>query len=234
MLNGIEEAIVNILRESIERVPKENIGTRRPDLNIAGNLPAISITAVEFKIEEVGIGRSFTTKSNEVEERFSGDGERISYILSMKPLKSTLVVEYPPGERRLENVDYYADYESSSVIFKAPPEKGLDNILVRYLTPAEVKSVKLTMKYHVNVWSIDELQVNRITFNIIEALLKREEELTLRGIMIKPTGGFSIPADKMPRGVYGKTIECLLETYLQVETPLPRIERVEISRQEPF
>ncbi|MEM2455575.1 MAG: hypothetical protein QXL85_06195 [Candidatus Bathyarchaeia archaeon] len=230
MIDKIEEAIVSVLRENIEGVPKENIGMRKPDLSIAVNLPAISIVNVEFKIEEIGIGRSFATKNNEVEERFSGDGKRVNYTLSRKPLKPTLIVEHPPGERRLENADYFVDYENGSITFQVPPEEGSNNILVRYLIPAEIKSVKLIMKYHINVWDGDELRANKITFSIIEALLKREEDLNLRGVMIKPTGGFSIPADKTPKGVYGRTIECLLETYMQVETPLPRIEKIEIKQ----
>lgn len=86
------------------------------------------------------------------------------------------------------------------------------------------------MKYHINVWDRDELRANKITFSIIETLLKREEDLNLMGVMIKPTGGFSIPADKTPKGVYGRTVKCLLETYMQVETPLPRIEKIEIEQ----
>ncbi|MEM2027638.1 MAG: hypothetical protein QXT30_07790, partial [Candidatus Bathyarchaeia archaeon] len=175
-------------------------------------------------------GRSFTTKNNEVEERFSGDGKRVKYVLSRKPLKPTLVVEHPPGERKLENADYFVNYESGSITFQVPPEEGSNNILVRYLVPAEIKSVKLIMKYHINVWDKDELRVNKITFNIIETLLKREEELNLKSIAIRPTKGFNIPADEMPKGVYGKTIECLLETYLQVEIPFPRIEKVRIEQ----
>lgn len=229
MLNEIEHEIVSILQETVEEIPRRNIGVIKPDLSIANNLPAISISNIEFKIEEVGIGRALTTKNNEVEEYFSGDGESVNYVLDGKPLKSTLIVEQPPGERRLENIDYHVDYESGSVIFKSPPEKGSRNILVKYLSPAEIKSVKLIVKYHINIWSMNETQVNRVAINIIKALLKKEEELSLKGIIIKPSGGFSIPADKMPQGVYGKTIECLLETYLQIETPVPRIEKVEMN-----
>jgi hypothetical protein len=229
MLSEIENVIINILQESLEDIPKKNIGTRKPDLTIEENLPAISIANIDFRIEEIGIGRSIATKNNEIEEYFSGDGKKINYNLSRKPLKPTLTVEYPPGERRLENKDYVVNYENGSVTFQLPPEEGSNNVLIKYLVPTEIKSVKINMKYHINVWSKDESQKDKIIFDIIKTLLKREDELNLKGIMIKPIGGFNIPANEMPKGVYGKTIECLLETYLQVETPLPRIEKIEIS-----
>ncbi|MBS7634390.1 hypothetical protein KEJ34_02685 [Candidatus Bathyarchaeota archaeon] len=229
MLSGIEDAIINILQESVEDVPKNNIGMRKPDLNIEENLPAISVANIDFKVEEVGIGRSFTAKNNEVREYFSGDGEKVNFVLTKKPLKPTLIVEYPPGERRLENTDYIIDYGSGSVNFQSPPEKGSNNVLIRYLAPAEIKSVKLIMKYHIYVWSKDESQRDKITFDIIKTLLRGEEEFDLKGIIIKPTGGFNIPANEVPKEVYGKTIECSVETYLQVETLLPRIEKIEMS-----
>ncbi|MBS7654099.1 hypothetical protein KEJ43_03390 [Candidatus Bathyarchaeota archaeon] len=206
------------------------MGTKKPDLNVKENLPAISIANIDFKVEEVGIGRSFTAKNNEVKEYFSGDGEKVNFILAKKPLKPTLIVEYPPGERRMENTDYIIDYEGGSVNFRSPPEKGSNNVLIRYLAPAEIKSVKLIMKYHIDVWSKDESQRDKITFDIIRTLLRGEEEFDLKGIIIKPIGGFNIPANEVPKEVYGKTIECLVETYLQVETLLPRIEKIEMSR----
>lgn len=230
MLNEIENDLIAVLQKNVEDVPKENISARKPDLNIEENLPAIYVRNINFKIEEVGIGRVASTKSNEVEERFSGDGEKVNYALSKKPLKPILLVEHPIGRRRNENVDYVVDYKIGLITFKSPPEEGSNNILVKYLVPVETKSVKLNMKYHISVWSRNEAQVNRILFSIIKTFLKEGGELNFKGTLIKPVRGFSIPAEDLPEGVYGKTIECLLETYLQVEIQLPRIEKIEIDK----
>lgn len=229
MFDEIENDLIAILQKNVGEVPKENISAKMSDLNIEKNLPAIYIRNIDFKIEEVGIGRVASTKSNEVKEYFNGDGEKVNYILSKKPLKPILLVEHPLGRRRTENVDYVVDYKTGLIIFKFPPEEGSNNILVKYLVPVETKSVKLNMKYYISVWSRDEAQVNRILFSIIKTFLKEGERLISKGILIKPVRGFSIPAEDLPEGVYGKTIECLLETYLQVEIQLSRIEKIEIG-----
>ncbi|MCX8170448.1 MAG: hypothetical protein N3E47_00535 [Candidatus Bathyarchaeota archaeon] len=71
----------------------------------------------------------------------------------------------------------------------------------------------------ISVWGISETQVNKITFDIIKMLPRKEEADLIKGMITKPTRGFSIPADETPKGVYGKIVECLLEIYLRVEIP---------------
>lgn len=229
MFSEIENALINTLQESLEAVPKENISTKRPDLSVSKNLPAISIVNVDFDIGEVGVGRSVNTADKENGEFFSGNGQNDSFTLSKKPLRPILSVEHPPGRRREENVDYTVDYEKGVITFRSPPEKGSDNVMIKYLIPLETKGIKVNLRYQISVWSKDEVQRDKIAVDVIKTLLREEEAFDSRGFSIKPLKGFNPPLDEAPKGVYGKTIECLAEAYLQVEIPLPRIEKIEIK-----
>jgi len=229
MFSKIEDAIITALRENLGAVLKENISTKKPDFGVKGNLPAVSIGNVDFKIDEVGIGRSVDTTDKETHESFSGDGERKSFTLSTKPLRPILSVEHPAGIRRKENVDYVVDYGNGMITFQSPPEEGSENVMIKYLLPLETRGVKFNLRYHITVWSRDEVQRGKLTVDVIKTLLKEEEAFNSKGIFIKPLKGFNCSLDEAPEGIYGKTVECLAEAYLQVEIPLPRIEKIEIK-----
>ncbi len=231
MFGDIENAMVNILQRNLEAVPKENIGTRKPDLKIKKNLPAISVANLDFKTDDVGMGRSVSSVDSETVERFSGDGKKIAFALGQKPLRPTVFVEHPAGTRLGEKANYTVDYEKAVVNFHSPPRKGTDNIVIRYRMPVETKGVKFRLNYLINVWSQDAIQRDRITIDVIKALLKEEETFNRKGMLIKPLGGLNIPSDQVPEGVYGKTLEYMVEAYLHVETPLPRIEKIEFKEE---
>lgn len=228
MFKKIETAIIKVLQENLKTVPKDNIGVKKSKLG--ENLPAISLTNHDFEVKDVGVGRSIGGEGRELQDTFSGDGKTKEFTLKEKPLRPTIAVEHPPG-RRLTEAEYSVDYEKGVVTFHSPPEKSKENISVKYLKPAEIKGLRLNLRYHLNVWAGDEAQRDAITLEVIETLLREEDTLNRQGISIKPSKGFNTPPNKdLPREIHGKTIEYLIEADLQVEIPLPRMEKIELKR----
>jgi hypothetical protein len=229
MFNRIESAIIKVLQDNLKVVPKENIGTKKPDFQADKNLPAISLNNIDFEIEEVGIGRVIGEEDRELQETFSGDGKKREFTLAEKQPGQLIAVEYPPGKRLKEGEDFTFDYESSMITLHATPPKSENNIVVRYLRPAKIKGFKFNLRFYLNVWATDEAQRDSITTKVVEILLREEESLNQQEIFIKPVKGFNILDGEVPEGVYGKTIEYIVKTELQVETPVPRIEKIEIK-----
>ena len=230
MFNKIENAIIKVLQENLKVVPKDNIGTKKNDFQADKNLPAISLNNIDFDIEEVGIGRFIGEEDVELQETFSGDGKKRGFTLAEKTIGQLIAVEHPPGRRLKERDDFTVNYESSMIKLHATPPKGENNIVVRYLKPTQIKGLKFNLRYHLNVWATDEAQRNSITTKVVGILLREEESLNQQEIFITPIKGFNISDREVPKGVYGKTIEYIVKTELQVETPIPRIEKIEVQR----
>ena len=230
MFSRIETAIIKILQDNVKSVPKDNIRAKKPDFKVEKNLPAISFTNVDFNVEEIGIGGSTGPNKEGLQDVFSGDGKKREFTLAKKPLRPITKVEHPTGKEKKENTDYTVDYGKGMITFRSPPQKGRNNILIKYLPPAETKGLKFNLKYHLETWARDESQRDTITIDVIKTLLKEGSALVKQGIFIKPIKGFNVHEDEVPAGVYGRTLEYLVETELQVEIPLPRIEEIEVQK----
>ena len=228
MFNKIETAIIKVLQDHLNAVPKENIGVKKPELS--GSLPAISLTNIDYEIKDVDVGRSISRQGKEIQDTFNGDGKRKEFALTEKPLRPLIHVEHP-REKKLREDDYDVDYEKAVVIFYSPPKRGKDNIVITYNKPTEIKGLKFNLRYHLNVWAEDESQRDAVTMKVIEILLREEDALNRQGIFVKPVKGFNIaPSENVPEEIYGKTTEYLIETDLQIEVPRPRIEKVEVQQ----
>lgn len=224
MFNKVENAIIRILRDNLKSVSKDNIGTKKIKLD---SLPAISIANVDFEVKEVGFGRS--VGGLELQETFSGDAKTVEFTLKTKPLKPIVGVEYSSGNR-LNETDYSVDYEKGIIKFLSPPKKAKENIIVKYLKPTEMKGLRFNLRYNLNIWAKDETQRDSITVDVMETLLREEDSFNGEDMAIKPIKGFNTPQnDDVPKGIQGKTLEYLIESGLQVEIPLTRIEEVEIE-----
>ena len=229
MFKKIESAIMEVLKEHLESVPKGNIDTKK--INLGEKLPAISIVNVSFDVKDVGVGSSIGGENVRTQEKFSGDGERKEFILSEKPVRPLVMVEYPSGSR-LNADDYTVAYSRGAVIFRTPPKKGEDNILVKYLKPFEVKGLRLNLTYHIYVWTSDEAQRDAITVEVLEAILREETSLDQQGVDLKLVKGFNTSMDDGSGNVFGKTLEYMIEADLLVEVPYPRMEQIEIKKPE--
>jgi hypothetical protein len=230
MFSRIEASLVKVLQENVKSVPKDNIYPRKPDLKKGQNLPAISVINMDFNIKEIGIGGS-TSPNKQLRDIFSGDGKKTEFTLTKKPLRPIINVEHPLSKKKKEMTDYTVNYEKGSILFRSPPQKDKDNILIEYFLPVETKGLKFDLKYFLQIWTNDKAQRDAITIEVIETLLREESSLIKQGIFIKPISGSNSPLNEgVPEGVYVKTLEYSVETELQVEIPLPRVEKIEIQK----
>jgi len=230
MFDSIETAIIEILQESLEKVPKDSIGSKRP--GSGAKLPAIQVSNVSFEVKDAGFGQSIGAEDSLIEDVLSGNGARRKFELSERPLRPIISVEHPL-RRGLSEEDYTLDYKAGTITFQRPPAEGEGNIRLRYSKPSEVKGMQLSMVYHIDIWAGDEAERDGITTDVLEALLKEESNLHSRGVYIKPIRGFNIASgEDVPKGGLGKTIECGVEAEMRVEVPHPRIEEIELKRPE--
>lgn len=228
MFTKIETAIISVLQDHLDAVPKENIGVKKPKPR--GSLPAISLTNIDYEIKDVGVGRSISRQGKAVQDTFNGDGKRKEFALTENPLRPLIRVEHPRGKTLRED-DYDVDYEKAVVRFSSPPKRGKENVVVTYHKPTEIKGLTFSLRYHLNVWAKDEAQRDAVTMNVIEVLLREEDALNRQGIFIKPVRGFNIPPNEnVPEEIYGNTTEYQIEADLQIEVPRPRIEKVEVQQ----
>jgi hypothetical protein len=227
MFNRIESAIIEVLKEQLQSVPKGNIDIKKP--KPGGKLPAISVANVAFDVKDVGVGSTIGGENARAHEKFSGDGERTEFILSEKPVRPLIAVEHPPGSR-LNEADYTVDYGRGVVIFRTSPKKGEDNISVKYLKPFEIKGLRLNLIYHIYVWASDEAQRDKIAVEVLEAVLREETSLDKKGVYMKLVKGFNTSIDDESEKVFGKTLEYMIEADLRVEVPYPRMEKIDVKK----
>ncbi|MDI6729983.1 MAG: hypothetical protein QMD06_00350 [Candidatus Altarchaeum sp.] len=231
MLNDVEEAIIQVLRESLKVVPGENINVKRPDFK-KSPLPSISFENIDFKTEYLGIGASSGEKKEGVHDKFNGDGKTEKFKLSKKPLKPVLIVEHPLGAQKREIDDYFVDYEKGVINFRIIPENGKDNISVKYFINSsigETKGMKFNLRYNLCVWAKDEAKRDEIAMEVLKTLVISADELNDEGIVLRAVGGANLNDEKIPEGVFGKSIECTVETEIYVEIPYERIKKIEIK-----
>jgi len=226
MFNRIESAIIEVLKEQLQTVPKGNIDIKKP--KPGGRLPAISVANVSFDVKDVGVGSTIGGENARAQDVFSGDGERTEFILSEKPVRPLIAVEHPPGSK-FNEADYTVDYGRGAVIFNSPPKKGEDNISVKYLKPYEVRGLKLNLQYHIDVWASDEAQRDAITVEVMEALIREETSLNQQEVNLKLVKGFNMSLDDGSENVFGKTLVFMIEADLRVEVPYPRMERIDLK-----
>jgi len=233
LFNIIEDALIKILQEKLTNLPKENITTRKIDLKKA-TFPFVSLYDVDFTLEDLGIGRESGESKEELSEKFSSDGKKSSFQLTVKPLKPIISLESPIGEIRKENEDYTVDYEKGVVTFISPPKKGKENVLISYHSAKGVfvkRGLKVNAKYYIDIWASDKDACDSIAIDVIKTLLIGRDELAKQGLNIRPIQGFNIEVEKeFSNPAFGKRLIYSIETEIYVEITVPPIEKVEIQR----
>jgi hypothetical protein len=223
LFSKIESAVAELLRTNIKNIPAESIGAKRKKQ--AAELPIISIVNVDFEFKEQGIGRSVPGDLESL-ETLNGDGKRTEFTLTQKILKPFIRVEHPPGTL-LKDTEYRVDYAKNTLSFNIAPLKGAGNVLVEYRKPVEQKSLRLNLRYHIQVWASSPEERDDLTVQVMEILLRDDDVLSNQGIQITPVKGFNVATDD---DVYVRSLEYLIQTDLTVAVELPRIEAVELQQ----
>ncbi len=231
MLREFERAVDEVLKKNLEEIPKDNILFGEAP----SKLPALSIGNIGFRFDSSGLAEDVERGRIENEEAFSGDGSSSSFRLKEKPMEESLRVEHPLGRPLAARDDFSVDLEKSSIVFKKPPAKGKDNILVRYVGQrgiVSLKVVKLRADYSLDVWHTDREKADQIAEKVVKLLLVAQNDLSAQGYDLRPTEG------NMEGGPDGKAtvvrLRYSMERELRVEQVVGIIERVELSGKRPL
>jgi hypothetical protein len=226
MLTEIEDRLSKILQEKLVEVPGESIGV---DIK-PGKPPAVIISNLKFKFKNAGLAENMDEGKVELEERISSDGVKTSYKLKEKPLKKSVHVESPPGTLLAERDGCIVNYDEGSIEFQKAPQKGKNNILVRYNSQKGImtlKSLKVKALYSIDVLCADRTEADSLAEKVVKALLTVEDQLLGEGIEIKPVGGMTLTEEG------GKTAKVQLkytvEKEMRVEQVVEPIEKIEIT-----
>jgi len=226
VLTEIEDKLVKILQERVKEMPRENIV-----FNIEpSKLPAVTISNLGFKFENLDLAENIDRGRIELKESFNSDGVQTSYKLKEKPLQDSVHVECPPGTSLTEKKDFTINYDEGSIEFSKALPKGKNNVFVKYLSRGSVmtlKGLKVKALYSIDVLGADRVETDSIAENVIKALLTGEDELAADGIESKPVKGMVLIKED------GKTrkirLKYMFEKGLRVEKIVGPIEKIEIT-----
>lgn len=238
LIQKITETIESTLKDQVKTVPKNNISSQERATKKTKNLPNILIQSPEFKVDETSVSGSEPEGKETVEEKFNGDGKTVEFKLSQKALRPLLAVEYPAGEVQKEPEDYKTDYSEGRVTFRTPPSKGKNNIVIRFnnlKSSSEIRSLRLSLKYLVEVNAEDEAKRDDISLDALRALVIAREALENQGVAFKILGGQTTNLNHKngdPQDSASRLIECLAETKFLVEIPASAMEKIVIKKVE--
>jgi len=226
MLDELEKALLAVLGENLKGLPKGNVVVgARP-----AKIPGVAIKSLGFEFGSEGLGEEVEGERPVSEEILSGDGSGRNFQLKGIPLKGSLLIEHPPGQRLKEGEDYWADYDKGEIAFSSPPQKGKNNISVRYTgrkTRVTLKTIKLRANYAIDVYASDLSGADSLAEKVVMSLLSSEDSLVARGIEIHPLGGEVGPETKEGSAVL--RLKYLLERELRLEREVDLISRIELS-----
>jgi hypothetical protein len=225
MLTEIEEKLAEILRQKIAEIPKENIVVNT-ELN---KPPAVMISNLKFKFEKADMAENFDTGKVNLEEKFSGDGVGKTYKLQEEPLRNSVRVESPPGTSLTEKQDYTVDDSEHSVNFQKAPEKGKNNIIIKYNSQKSVmtlKTIKVKALYLIGVLGENRTGADSLAEKVVKALLEAEERLAEEGIEIRPLGGANTVQEKNAK----VHLTYVAERTIRLEQVIGPMEKIEITR----
>jgi hypothetical protein len=226
MLTEIESRLIKILQENMTSIPPENIANKP----IPNHLPAIIISNIKFKFGNAGLVENCEQQKSPIEQKFNSSGTKKTYKLSEKPLRKSVVVEYPVGTPLSEKVDYTINYEDSLVTILKALDKAKSDILVRYFSRKSImtlKMVKLKALYSIEVCAKERSEADTIAEGVVKSLLNAEDEILSEGIQIKPLRGAMVSKDETSSRI---SLQYVIEKEIHIEQVAEPIEKIEISR----
>ena len=227
MFTEIEDKLLDLLKEKLAEIPKEHIAVDA----WPSKPPAVKISNLKFKIQNGDMAENMDMGEVEITERLGGDEVKKSFKLQERPLKDSVRVESPLGTPLAKKGEYTINYDEGSIEFKKAPEKGKNNIFIRYSSQKRVmtlKSLKVKGLYSIDVMGADRREADSLAEKVVKALVTIDDKLIEEGIELKPIGGVF----QSEGG--GKTqivqLKYSVEKQMRVEQIVGPIERIEISR----
>jgi hypothetical protein len=225
MLMEIEEKLTEIVRQKLTEIPKENVVV---SAEIA-RYPAVIISNLKFKLENADMSEKIDAGKVGLEEKFSGDGGKTSFKLQEKPLKNSVGMESPPGTPLVEVEDYTVNYDEGSIKIRKAPEKGKNNILVKYNSRKSVmtlKTVKVKALYSIDVLGGNRTEADSLAEKLVKGIFELEDELSEVGLEIRPLGGVTVNQEKFAK----VQLKFIVERIMRIDQIIESMERIEITR----
>jgi hypothetical protein len=241
LFDSIEGIISSFLQASKISIGKENYvrGKFTSIPSKKGELPALSIYDVEVSFAEQTLGSNVKEEREESSEAFMADGKETTFVLSTRPLRPIIQLENPQGSPRREGVDFVVDYENGAIKFRTPPERSTKKSVVVRFFPLQsvslVSGLAVNAKYNLDVWGASRDECNDLATEIVKTILLGRDSLASQGIVMKPLSIFSIES---PNGTgaasqsFGRRLYCEIITDLNVPTPIPAIEKIELRKKD--
>jgi hypothetical protein len=231
MIKEVDEAILESLRKGLSNiVPSENIVVEEVNPEKG---KSIFLVNTGFTVDEQGVGGSGGVRREEVVEKFDSDSEKKNFSISQRPIKPLISVESPIGILKSEPDDYTVDYQNGVVSFRVPPEKGKENIRIKYniaRVVAETRDLKFTLTYSIYVRGENIRNRDLIMIEIIKTLYLEKTALAKKGVEeIQLIRGYTTPRTE-GQNINEGIIEYQVKTTIKIEMLLPSIERIEIGK----
>jgi hypothetical protein len=234
MIREVNDVIIDVLRTGMSKlIPPENIFIEEFK---AKKQRTISLVNSEYFIEELGIGSSGGIKKEEIAEKFDADGEKLEFKVSQVPVKPIVSVQSPPGTEKKDTDDYTVNYDTGTITFRAPPEKGKDKVLVKYVISkaiAETRYLKFLLNNSLIITSDNIEDRNKLTIESLRVLYAGRPAMTAKGVEeFKLLKGYSVHTSGT-QVIDASIIDFQVVKVLEIEIPVPPIERIEIEGMKP-
>jgi hypothetical protein len=190
------DELVGLIKKDVTSVKEENVVSgfiRYPNLsdpfNLSSSLPLLLVYDEGFTFEPENLGLSYGESRDETSQDFSCDGKNSEFKLSRLPVRPLISVETPMGNKLSEYEDFVVNYKSGVLKFRTSPSKGKNNLKVRYLANGgvgESKGIRLRVKCLIDCFAKDIYECDKLVLEVIKAIMTSNEELSYRGINIKP------------------------------------------------
>jgi hypothetical protein len=225
MLAEIEDKLLEILREKLTEIPKENI-VINAEVNKA---PAVIISNLKFKLEKADMAENMDSGEVELEEKLIPNGAETVFKLQEAPLKNSVRVEYPVGTLLMEK-DFSTNYDDGSIRIRKAPGKSKSTLMIKYSSKKRVltlKTLKVKALYSIDAIAGNRVEADSIAEKVVKAFLAAEDNLIGEDIEIKPIGGVTLMQDKNTRVRLKYVMERIMRLEEQIVGPM---EKIEIAR----
>jgi hypothetical protein len=225
MLTEIEDKLVEVLREKLTEIPKENIVVNAEP----NKAPAVVISNLKFKLEKADMAENMDSGEVELEEKLSLNGAETVFNLREEPLKDSVRVEFPLGTLLTEKEDYTINYSECSIRFRKAPAKGKNNLKVNYKSKKRVltlKTLKVKALYSIDAVGEDRAEADSLAEKVVKALLEAEDKLLSEGIETKPVGGMTFTQEKNAK----VQLKYVVERVMRLEQVVGPMEKIAITR----
>jgi hypothetical protein len=230
MIRDVDKVVLEFLQKGLSgHIPSDDIYIGEFDPQ---KPKSISLVCSSFTVEEEGIGGSGGVKREKITDDFSSDGKKTDFKLSQKPIRPLISVEIPAGTIKNTPDDYTIDYDRSVITLRVIPEKK-KVIRVTYNIDrpvAETRDLRFFLTYRLTIGTDNQEESDMIALETIKVLYRERSRLEKGGISeMRLIRGFV----EMLLENKGKTVNVLeyeAQTTVQIELPMPPIDRITIEK----